>query len=84
MEPARPYRYADHLPDTDSRWLGEGYDHEKMHADDWLVEMSGIPFALFSEMLEYGGNIGRGMLCGMTARLGWFGPAARARHGLPA
>jgi hypothetical protein len=38
----------------------------------WLVEMSGLPFGLMSEMLE-GANPWRGMVFGETARLPWSG-----------
>jgi hypothetical protein len=37
------------------------------------VEISGIPFGLFSEMLNGCGNAYRGMVYGMTSRLGWTG-----------
>jgi hypothetical protein len=38
-----------------------------------MVELSGIPFGLMSEMLQDGGNPWRGMLYGMTNRLPWAG-----------
>jgi hypothetical protein len=38
-----------------------------------LLEISGIPFGLFGEMLQGGGNPWRGMIYGMTNRLGWGG-----------
>ena len=41
--------------------------------DYWLVEMSGLPFGLFGEMLHGGGNPWRGMVYGMTQRLPWSG-----------
>jgi hypothetical protein len=41
--------------------------------DYWLVEISGIPFGLYGEMLQGGGNPWRGMLYGMTNRLHWQG-----------
>jgi hypothetical protein len=45
------------------------YDYD-LPPDVWLVEMSGIPFGLTSEMLNYenGGNPYRGMVFGMTGR----------------
>jgi hypothetical protein len=43
------------------------YDYNES-PDYWLVEISGIPFGLFSEMLEHNGNPWRGMVYGMTAR----------------
>jgi len=39
----------------------------------WLVEISGIPFGLYGEMLNGCGNAWRGMVYGMTSRLGWVG-----------
>jgi hypothetical protein len=35
------------------------------------VEIAGIPYGLFSEMLNGCGNAYRGMVYGMTSRLGW-------------
>jgi hypothetical protein len=48
------------------------YDYNES-PDYWLVEVSGIPFGLFGEMLQGGGNPWRGMLYGMSNRLGWGG-----------
>lgn len=61
--------YCEHLPFITDLWIGEGFDYDKP-ADYWLVEISGIPFGLTSEMLEYGngGNAWRGMLYGMYGR----------------
>ncbi len=66
-------KYAEHMPYVDSIWFGEGFDYENTSADYWLVEVSGIPFGLFGEMLQDGGNAWRGMVYGMTRRLGWGG-----------
>ncbi|MFT4153650.1 glycoside hydrolase domain-containing protein [Parafilimonas sp.] len=38
---------------------------------NWLVETSGIPFGLMGDMLYLCGNQWRGMLYGMSSRLGW-------------
>jgi hypothetical protein len=65
-------QYLELFPYIDSLWLGEGY-HPDEPPDYWLVEMSGIPYGLFGEMLAHGGNPWRGMLYGMTNRLGWSG-----------
>ena len=62
--------YMEHLPYIDRLWFGEYFDYDAP-PDQWLVEMSGIPFGLLGEMLEKGGNPWRGMLFGMTNRLGW-------------
>ena len=65
-------QYLEHFPYLDSLWFGEGFDADSA-PDYWLVEMSGIPFGLFSEMLQNGGNPWRGMLYGMSNRLHWAG-----------
>ena len=60
------------FPYIDSLWFGEGFSYDET-PDYWLVEMSGIPFGLFGEMLGGSGNPWRGMIYGMTDRLGWGG-----------
>ena len=60
-------QYMGHFPYINSLWFGEGYDYDES-PDYWLVEISGIPFGLFSDMLQGGGNPWRGMVYGMTAR----------------
>jgi len=60
-------KYLEHFPYIDSLWFGEMYDYNGS-PDYWLVEISGIPFGLFGEMLERNGNPWRGMIYGMTAR----------------
>jgi len=75
-EPAYGYsapanKYLEHFAYADSLWLGEGYMYEEVCPDYYLVESSGIPFGLMGEMLHGGGNPWRGMVYGMTARLGW-------------
>ncbi len=64
-------RNLEHFPFLDSLWFGEGYDYREASPDYWLVEISGIPFGLYSEMLERGGLPFRGFVYGMTSRLGW-------------
>lgn len=63
--------YMDMLPYIDQLWIGEARNYD-LSSDYWLVEISGIPFGLTSQMLNKGGNIWRGMNYGMTDRLGWF------------
>ncbi|MCX8052774.1 MAG: DUF6067 family protein [Armatimonadetes bacterium] len=63
-------KYAEHFPYIDSLWFGEMYDYENESPDYWLVEVSGIPFGLFGDMLEGGGNPWRGMIYGMACRFG--------------
>ncbi|MCX5756909.1 MAG: DUF6067 family protein [Candidatus Hydrogenedentes bacterium] len=65
-------QYMEHFPYIDSLWFGEGYDYNET-PDYWLVEISGIPFGLYGEMLQGGGNPWRGMVYGMTNRYGWQG-----------
>ena len=69
-------KYMEHFPYINSLWFGEGYDYNES-PDYWLVEISGIPFGLYGEMLEGGGNPWRGMVYGMTCRLGWGGDPRR-------
>jgi hypothetical protein len=59
----------EHLPYISNLWFGELYDYDQ-GPDYWLVEISGIPFGLTGEMLNYenGGNPYRGMVYGMTSR----------------
>ena len=63
--------YMQHFPYMDSIWFGEGFDYGEQ-PDYWLVEVAGIPFGLYGEMLGEG-SPWRGMLYGMTNRLGWGG-----------
>jgi hypothetical protein len=65
-------QYMEHFPYINSLWFGEMYDYNSA-PDYWLVEISGIPFGLYGEMLQDAGNPWRGMLYGMTNRLGWGG-----------
>jgi len=60
----------EHFPYISNLWFGELFDYNRS-PDYWLVEISGIPFGLTGEMLEYntGGNPYRGMIYGMTGRL---------------
>ena len=65
-------QYMELLPYVDSIWFGEGYDYNES-PEYYLVEIAGIPYGLFGEMLHGGGNAWRGMVYGMTPRLGWSG-----------
>ena len=62
--------YAEHLPYFTDLWIGEGFDYNQS-PDYWFVEISGLPFGLTSELLDYGngGNIWRAMLYGMGGRM---------------
>jgi len=65
-------QYLELFPCIDSLWFGEGFDYNES-PDYWLIEIAGIPYGLFGEMLQGGGNPWRGMIFGMTGRLGWGG-----------
>jgi hypothetical protein len=66
--------YMEHLPYINSLWFGECFDYNAS-PDYWLVEISGIPFGLYSELLEHDGTW-RGMVYGMTHRLDSGDPKA--------
>ena len=61
----------EHFPYLNRLWFGEYFDYEKNKPDFFLTEVSGIPFGLMGEMLQNDGNQWRGMIFGMTNRLGW-------------
>lgn len=63
--------FIDLYPYFDLLWRGEGF-YNNMPFDFWLVERSGIPFGLPGEMLGRGHPF-RGLVYGMTDRLGWGG-----------
>jgi hypothetical protein len=63
--------YMEHFPYLNRLWFGEYFDYEKNNPDFFLTEVSGIPFGLMGEMLQDDGNPWRGMIFGMTSRLGW-------------
>ncbi|MCP4642095.1 MAG: hypothetical protein GY851_16750 [bacterium] len=60
-------QYMELFPYVNSLWFGEGYDYNES-PDYWMVEISGIPFGLYGEMLQGGGNPWRGMVYGMSNR----------------
>ncbi len=61
--------FMEQLPYESNLWSGEFFEYTH-DPDYWLVEISGIPFGLTSEMLDYqiGGNAYRGMLYAMNGR----------------
>lgn len=63
--------YMELFPYIDKLWMGEDFDYTKPF-DYWLIEISGIPFGLMSEMLQNGGNQWEGLNFGMTNRYGWI------------
>ena len=65
--------YMEHLPYIDRLWFGEAFNPDSP-PHFWLIEMSGIPFGLSSDLLE-SPNPWRGMLFGMTCRALYSGPS---------
>jgi hypothetical protein len=63
--------YMEHFPYLNRLWFGEYFDYQQNGPDFFLTEVSGIPFGLMGEMLQDGGNPWRGMIYGITNRLGW-------------
>lgn len=61
--------YMELYPYVDRCWIGEGFDYDES-PDYWLTEVSGIPYGVMSEMMD-AGNKYRGLLFGITSRLGW-------------
>lgn len=71
-------QYAEYFPYIDKLWFGESFQYDKMSPENWLVEVSGIPFGLTGDMLQGGGNRWLGMLFGMTTRLPWSSDKVKA------
>jgi hypothetical protein len=65
-------QYTEYFPYMDKIWFGESFQYDKMSPENWLVEVSGIPFGLMGDMLHGGGNRWLGMLYGMTVRHPWL------------
>jgi hypothetical protein len=65
--------YMEIFPYLDRIWFGEGFDYNGSSPENWLTEMSGIPYGLMGEMLQGGGNPWRGMVYGMTVRQLYMG-----------
>lgn len=59
--------YLEHFAYLDRLWFGEYFDYD-LPPEFWMVEVSGIPYGVMSEMLWEGGNKWRGMLYGITPR----------------
>jgi len=64
-------QYTEFFPYVDKLWFGESFLYDEMSPENWLVEVSGIPFGLMGDMLHGGGNPWRGMVYGMTVRHPW-------------
>ena len=63
--------YAEFMPYIDRVWFGESFNYAALTPDQWLVQVSGIPFGVMGEMLQGGGHPWRGAAFGLTNRLGW-------------
>jgi hypothetical protein len=63
--------YAEFMPYLDRIWFGESFNYAALTPDQWLVQVSGIPFGVMGEMLHEGGQPWRGAVFGLTNRLGW-------------
>eukprot|EP00039_Didymoeca_costata_P024761 m.11370 g.11370 ORF g.11370 m.11370 type:complete len:1033 (-) comp4432_c0_seq1:114-3212(-) len=66
--------YANHWAFVDSLWIGEGFSYDR-DPEYWLIEMSGIPFGVFADMLG-AGNSYRGMIFAETGRFGCANPTS--------
>lgn len=64
-------QYTEYFPYINKLWFGESFMYDKMPPDNWMVEVSGIPFGLMGDMLHGGGNPWRGPVYGMTVRYPW-------------
>jgi hypothetical protein len=71
--------YINLYPYFNLLWRGEGFRNNMSH-DSWLMERSGIPFGIPSEMLG-AGNLFKGLVFGMTDRWGW-GSAKGSPHNI--
>lgn len=65
-------QYTEFFPFINKLWFGESFMYNQMPPDNWMVEVSGIPFGLMGDMLHGGGNPWRGMIYGMTVRYPWY------------
>ncbi|MDD4698100.1 MAG: DUF6067 family protein [Fermentimonas sp.] len=65
-------QYTEFFPYIDKLWFGESFRYSQMSPENWLVEVSGIPFGLMGDMLHGGGNRWLGMQYGMTVRPPWL------------
>ncbi|WP_290797510.1 glycoside hydrolase domain-containing protein [Flavihumibacter sp. UBA7668] len=64
-------QYTEYFPYINKLWFGESFQYDKMPPENWMVEVSGIPFGLMGDMLHGGGNPWKGPLYGMTVRYPW-------------
>lgn len=71
--------YIQVLPYIDSVWNGEGVRYDLIDPWQWLVDVSGLPFGIPSEMLTGEQYMDRGMLFGIWPRMGWGAGTERQR-----
>ncbi len=65
------FGYLNVLPFIDSVWNGESIRYDTLDPWTWLVEVSGLPFGIPSEMVTGEQYMDRGMLFGIWPRMGW-------------
>lgn len=76
---------TDHMlcfPFIDSIWHGEQFDYDRFDPWTWLVEISGLPFGIPSELLGGEEYFARGMLFGIWPRAGWGGAGTEKQRRL--
>jgi hypothetical protein len=62
------------MPYLDRLWFGEDFNYNALTPEQWLVEVSGIPFGPMGEMLQDNGNPWLGAVFGLTCRYGHSDP----------
>ncbi len=67
-------QYLDCLPYLDRLWFGENFYYNTLTPEQWLVQVSGIPFGPMGEMLQDNGNPWLGAVFGLTSRYGHSDP----------
>jgi hypothetical protein len=67
-------QYVDCLPYLDRLWFGENFYYNTLTPEQWLVQVSGIPFGPMGEMLQDNGNPWLGAVFGLTSRYGHSDP----------
>lgn len=68
------------FPFIDSIWHGEGFEYDRFDPWTWLVEISGLPFNIPSEVLGGEEWFARGMLFGIWSRAGWGAGTEKQRR----
>ncbi|KAL1519122.1 hypothetical protein AB1Y20_003386 [Prymnesium parvum] len=61
--------YVELYPYLDSLWFGEQCEYKTYSPEQWLAEVSGVPFGLPGEMLGDNSDQWQGLVHGMTCRI---------------